>query len=198
MFLNTAQAGCNIGVPLAGSGPSGGRSQSSDAAAAAVIEKSLQGESSEFIDWEMNTFPEGAELTEFRGSGTKHPPNHPTLTKPDDNLFTMKGTRVYRFALASVKKTLNKLLSRNNLVPDDINWMIPHQASGHSVEAATLFGFKKEKVANIVNLYGNCISASIPMTLALYHKEGKIKRGDLCLIGGTGAGLSVAFALIRF
>ena len=76
--------------------------------------------------------------------------------------------------------------------------MIPHQASGHSVEAATLFGFKKEKVANIVNLYGNCISASIPMTLALYHKEGKIKRGDLCLIGGTGAGLSVAFALIRF
>jgi len=169
-----------------------------DAAAAAIIEPSKPGESSELIDWEMNTFPEGAELTEFRGSGTKHPPNHPTLTKPEDNLFTMKGTRVYRFALASVKKTLTTLLKRNNLKPSDIDWMIPHQASGHSVEAAAMFGFKLEKVANIVKLYGNCISASIPMALAIYHKEGKIKRGDLCLIGGTGAGLSVAFALIRF
>jgi 3-oxoacyl-[acyl-carrier-protein] synthase-3 len=158
----------------------------------------LPDESSAFIDWEMNTYPKGAELTEFRGSGTKHPPDNPKLTKPEDNLFTMQGTRVYRFGLASVKKTLTTLLKRNNLNTKDFDWLIPHQASGHAVEAAELYGFKKESIANIVKQYGNCISASIPMTMAIYHKEGKLKRGDLCILGGTGAGLSVAFAIIRF
>jgi len=169
-----------------------------DAAAAAVIEASPPNESSKWLDWEMNTWPEGAGLTEFRGGGTKHPPDHPKLTKPDDNLFSMQGSRVYRFGLGSVKKTLGTLLERNNLKASEIDWLIPHQASGHAIESAELFGFKPENVANIVKKYGNCIAASIPMTLAIYHKEGKIKRGDLCILGGTGAGLSVAFAIIRF
>lgn len=169
-----------------------------DAAAAAIIEATPTDEKSVWLDWEMNTWPDGAELTEFRGGGTKHPPDHPTLTKPDDNLFSMQGSRVYRFALSHVKQTLDALFKRNNLKADDIDWLIPHQASGHAVEAAELYGFKSGKVANVIKKYGNCISASIPMTLAIYHKEDKIKRGDLCVLGGTGAGLSVAFAVIRF
>jgi 3-oxoacyl-[acyl-carrier-protein] synthase-3 len=169
-----------------------------DAAAAVIVEKALPEESSEWIDWEMNTYPKGSELTEFRGGGTKHPPDNPSFTKPEDNLFSMQGTKVYRFALGCVKNTLTNLLNRNNLNPNDFDLMIPHQASGHSIEAAALFGFNLDKVANIVELYGNCIAASIPMTLAIYHKQGKLKRGDLCVLGGTGAGLSVAFAIIRF
>jgi 3-oxoacyl-[acyl-carrier-protein] synthase-3 len=169
-----------------------------DAAAAVIIEKAEPEESSEWIDWAMNTYPRGADLTEFRGGGTKHPPDHPTLTKPEDNFFAMQGTKVYRFALGSVKKTLTALLNRNNLQPADFDMMIPHQASSHSIEVAGMYGFKPDKVANIVANFGNCIAASIPMTLAIYHKEGKIKRGDLCILGGTGAGLSVAFAIIRF
>jgi 3-oxoacyl-[acyl-carrier-protein] synthase-3 len=169
-----------------------------DAAAAAVIEPSQPGESSAFLDWEMNTWHKGAELTEFRGGGTRHPPDNPKLTKHDDNLFSMQGKRVYRYALGMVKKTLDTLLERNNLKAEDFDWLFPHQASGPAVEAAEMYGFKKENVANIVKHYGNCIAASIPMALAIYHKEGKLKRGDLCILGGTGAGLSIAFAVIRF
>lgn len=169
-----------------------------DAAVAFIVEPTPAGESSVWMDWEMNTYPKGAELTEFRGGGTKHPPDHPKLTKPDDNLFAMQGTKVYRYALAMVKKTYDTLLNRNNLKAEDFDWLIPHQASGHAVAAGEMLGFKKEKIANIVRLYGNCIAASIPMTLAIYYKEGKLKRGDLCLVGGTGAGLSVAFSIIRF
>ncbi|TAL67316.1 MAG: ketoacyl-ACP synthase III [Bacteroidetes bacterium] len=169
-----------------------------DAAAAVVIEPTPKDESSALLDWQMNTWPKGAELTEFRGGGTKHPPDHPTLTKPEDNLFTMQGSKVYRFALGSVKKSLKELFDRNKLKAKDIDWLIPHQASGHAVEAAELYGFRMEKVANIIREYGNCIAASIPLTLAIYHKAGKINRGDLCILGGTGAGLSVAFTLFRF
>lgn len=169
-----------------------------DAAAAVIIEPTPEGENSAWIDWEMNTWHKGAELTEFRGGGTKHPPDHPKLTKPDDNLFSMQGAKVYRYALALVNKTLKKLLERNHNKPADFDWLIPHQASGHAISAAEKLGFKKEQTANIIKLYGNCIAASIPLTLAIYHNQGKVKRGDLCLLGGTGAGLSIAFSIIRF
>jgi 3-oxoacyl-[acyl-carrier-protein] synthase-3 len=169
-----------------------------DAAAAIVLEATPPDEKSLWIDWEMNTWPKGAELTEFRGGGTKHPPDNPKLTKPEDNFFSMQGTKVYRYALAMVRKSLDRLFERNHLSADVFDWFIPHQASGPAIAAAEMFGFNHDKIANVIKLHGNCIAASIPMTLAIYHKAGKVKRGDLCLVGGTGAGLSVAFSIIRF
>jgi 3-oxoacyl-[acyl-carrier-protein] synthase-3 len=51
---------------------------------------------------------------------------------------------------------------------------------------------------NIISDYGNCVSASIPLALSLAIRENKIKRGDIVLIIGTGAGLSVSASLIKF
>jgi 3-oxoacyl-[acyl-carrier-protein] synthase-3 len=169
-----------------------------DGAAAAVIETTPQGEPGCLIDWEMNSWPEGAELTEFRGAGIRHPPDNPEKTKPEDNLFHMSGSAVYRMARERVAITLSTILKRNQLKPKDIDWVIPHQASGRAVEAASEYGFNKSQVVNIISEYGNCIAASIPMALAILNNKGLLKRGDLLLLGGTGAGLSVAFALIRW
>jgi 3-oxoacyl-[acyl-carrier-protein] synthase-3 len=169
-----------------------------DGAAAAVIEPTPQGAPSCLLDWEMNSWPDGADYTEFRGAGTRHPPDNPEKTKPEDNLFHMEGSAVYRMARERIAITLSAILNRNKLQPKDIDWVIPHQASGRAVEAASEYGFQKNQVVNIIAEYGNCIAASIPMALAIMHKRGLLKRGQLLLLGGTGAGLSVAFALIRW
>jgi 3-oxoacyl-[acyl-carrier-protein] synthase-3 len=169
-----------------------------DAAAAAIIERTPEGESSAYIDWEMNTWPDGAELTEFRGAGTRHPPNHPTKTSAKDNLFQMKGQKVYRQALIRIKKNLSELYSRNNLKPKDFDRLIMHQASGPAVQMAETFGFSPEKTVSIIAKVGNTIAASIPLVLATANNEGLLKRGDLLLVGGTGAGLSVGFSIIRW
>ncbi len=169
-----------------------------DAAAAAVVEKTPDSENSRIIDWEMNTWPEGAEFTEFRGAGTKHPPGHPEKTKPEDNLFHMKGTRVYRMARKRVRDALEDLLSRNGLGAKDIDWLIPHQASGPALDLASDYGIEQSKVVNIIAEYGNTIASSTPLALAIADEKGLLKRGDLLLLGGTGAGLSVAFALVQW
>lgn len=169
-----------------------------DGAAAVVVERTPEGEPSGFIDWEMNTWPEGAEFTEFRGAGTKHPPNHPTKTSPKDNLFQMNGTRVYRMARDRIKDNFRNLFGRNHVTPDDFDWLILHQASGRAVQMASHYGFPPEKTVNIVEKVGNTIAASTPMVLATAHQQNLLKRGDLLLLGGTGAGLSVAFAMIRW
>lgn len=169
-----------------------------DAAAAAIIEPTPEGESSAYLDWEMNTWPDGAELTEFRGAGTRHPPNHPTKTSEKDNLFQMKGTRVYRQAMIRINKNLSDLYARNNITPEKIDRLILHQASGRAVDMAVNFGFPPEKSVKIVHKVGNTIAASIPLVLATANQEGLLKRGDLLLVGGTGAGLSVGFSIIRW
>jgi 3-oxoacyl-[acyl-carrier-protein] synthase-3 len=169
-----------------------------DGAGAAVLEATPESEPSSLIDWEMHTWPEGAPYTELRGGGTRHPPDNPDKTKPEDNLFHMEGSTVYRMARKQVYITLSALLKRNHIKPADIDWFIPHQASGPALEAASIYGFKKEKVVNIIAKHGNCIAASIPMALATANEQGLLKRGDLLLVGGTGAGLSVAFILMRW
>jgi 3-oxoacyl-[acyl-carrier-protein] synthase-3 len=168
-----------------------------DGAAAALIEATPDSEQSTILDWEMTTWPEAAEFTEFRGAGTRRPPDDPD-TKPEDNLFHMNGPRIFRLAVIQVKRMLEKIFKRNRIGIDNIDWLIPHQASGPGMEAYVKYGFKREKIINTIAEYGNCIAASIPVALATADAEGKLKRGDLILMGGTGAGLSVSFALIRW
>lgn len=168
-----------------------------DAAAGVILEQTPQEESSAIIDWQMNTWPDGAELTEFRGAGTRRPPDHPD-TSPKDNLFQMQGTQVYRQALVRIRSTLNELYERNNVSPEDFDRLILHQASGPAVQMAKAFGFPTEKTVNIIGKVGNTIASSIPLVLATANKEGLLKRGDLLLVGGTGAGLSIGFSIIRW
>ncbi len=166
-----------------------------DAAAAIIIEPS---KNSQIISYKMETWPEGSAYTQVKGGGTyRHPDNPKTLNH--DNYFTMQGPKVYKMARKNVYKMIQNLLQENNLTPNDINLVIPHQASGTAIKAYSKFGgFPESKVMNIIAEYGNCVSASIPLALSIAIEQNKIKRGDIIMMIGTGAGLSVAASLIKF
>ena len=169
-----------------------------DGAAAIILEPATTPDQSELIYFKMKTWPDGAHLTEVRGGGTnKHPQDPKTL--PSDNLFSMDGPGIYKIARKQVYRIMLKALKETNLAREDIDWIIPHQASGKAVEAyISTGGFKKEKVINIVSDFGNCVAASVPMALTKTIQSGKIKRGEKILLIGTGAGLSAACALIQY
>ena len=75
---------------------------------------------------------------------------------------------------------------------------MPHQASGAAVAAVARYGFPDERSVNGVGRYGNTIGASLPMALATANAEGRLTRGDNVMLVGTGAGLSVAAAALRW
>ena len=166
-----------------------------DAAAAIILEPS---NNSKIISYKMETWPEGSSFTQVKGGGTyRHPDNPKTLDK--DNYFTMHGPKVYKMARKKVYQMIQNILLENNLTINDIDLVIPHQASGTAVRAYSKFGgFKEHQVMDIISQYGNCVSASIPLALSLAIEKNKIKRGNLILIIGTGAGLSVSASLIKF
>ena len=166
-----------------------------DAAAAVILEPS---NNSKIISYKMETFPEGSSYTQVKGGGTyRHPDNPKTLDQ--DHYFTMQGPKVYKMARKSVYQMIQNILLENNLSTNDIDLVVPHQASGTAVKAYSKFGgFPDDRVMNIISKYGNCVSASIPLALSIAVEQKKIKRGNIVLLIGTGAGLSASASLIKF
>jgi 3-oxoacyl-[acyl-carrier-protein] synthase-3 len=168
-----------------------------DGAAAAVLEATPEGERSAILGFRMATYPEGAELTELPGGGVRHHPNDPG-TRPEHNLFHMQGPRAYRFALPLARPFLDALFAEVGLGADDIDLVVPHQASLPALKALPALGFPPERVVSILEDTGNCIAASIPMALARAHADGRLQRGHHVLLLGTGAGLSLGAMVIRW
>ena len=167
-----------------------------DAAAAIYIEKtdnSNQG----LIHYSMNTYPEGSDLTEVRGGGTNlHPQD--SITTIADNLFSMNGPQVYKMARKKVYDLIVTDLKKNKLSINDIDLVIPHQASGMAVKAYSKFGgFKESQVVDIIASTGNCVAASIPLALVTAYNDKRISQNKILYFIGTGAGLSVASCLIK-
>ncbi len=166
-----------------------------DAAAAVYLETS--NDSVGLISFDMQTWPEGSHLTEVRGGGTNlHPQDEKTLVS--DNLFSMNGPKVYKMARKKVYNMIKKDLDRNDLKIDDIDCVVPHQASKMAIQAYSKYGgFDTSKVINIIENTGNCVSASLPLALSMAYENGQINNGNLIYLIGTGAGLSIASMLIR-
>ena len=166
--------------------------------AAAILIEAEESKFNNFHYWKMNTWSDGANLTEVRGGGTALHPQNPS-TKPEDNLFSMDGPSIYKIARKKAYKMVSETFKNVEFDKTDVSWVIPHQASEKAVIAYHEYGgFEENKVINIVAKTGNCVAASMPMALATAVQDGRIMRGDLLYFIGTGAGLSMACALIHF
>ena len=169
-----------------------------DGAAAVLVEKSNNFEESCLEYWKMKTFSSGADLTVVKGGGTRLHPQDPK-TKLSDNLFSMDGPKIYKLARKKIYKMLLEMLKDQSINISDIDLVIPHQASITAIDAYVHYGrFNKEQVVNVISKTGNCVAASLPMALAMAYNDKRISRGDRLYLTGTGAGLSIISALIKF
>jgi 3-oxoacyl-[acyl-carrier-protein] synthase-3 len=168
-----------------------------DGGAAAVVEATPEGEASALLAWRMSMWPEGADLTEVRGAGLRCHPNDPS-TRPEDNLFHMKGPAVYRIALEHLPGLLLGTIADAGLRVQDVDLVVPHQASGPGLALLPRLGFAPERTVNVVAEYGNCVAASLPMALAIAERDGRLRRGQHVFLCGTGAGLGAAAAVLRW
>ena len=169
-----------------------------DAAAAAVITASQADEGSNIWHALFETYSSGAHLTEILGGGTLHHPNDPATT-PEMNLFHMHGPAVFKQASLVLAPFLERFFSTLGWERDQVDAVVPHQASRHGLELLTRrLGFNSEQVINHLAQRGNCVSASIPLALAEATYSGRIRRGDRVLLIGTGAGLTLGALALTF
>lgn len=110
----------------------------------------------------------------------------------------MDGREVYKQAVLLLTQASEKILAKNNLSIDDVDWVIPHQANIRIIDhVCKKLRVPAEKVITTVQDHANTSAASIPLALWQAAKEGKLKEGDLILHQAIGGGLIWGAALVR-
>jgi 3-oxoacyl-[acyl-carrier-protein] synthase III len=140
----------------------------------------------------------GGELLKFPAGGTRMPATEETVRQKLHSVH-MEGNEVFKFAVRVMGEAAAKALADAGLQETDIDWLIPHQANMRIIQsAAKRLKMPMEKVIINLDKYGNTSSASIPLALEEAVRDGRIKKGDLVLMVGFGAGLTWASVAFRW
>ena len=111
----------------------------------------------------------------------------------------MNGQEVYKFAVREVPAILQSLLSTTSTQPDQLDWLLLHQANQRILDAvADRFKIPHGKVLSNLSAYGNTSAATIPLMLDEAVRDGRIQPGHRLASSGFGAGLSWGAALLRW
>ncbi|MCA9244513.1 MAG: ketoacyl-ACP synthase III [Phycisphaerales bacterium] len=110
----------------------------------------------------------------------------------------MSGREVYKFAVTQMQTVLSQTLADAGVATDDVTLLIPHQSNLRIIESACdKIGIPMDRVMVNIDRYGNTSAASVPLAMCEAWRAGRIKRGDLVMMLGFGAGLTWGSALLR-
>ncbi|MBF0138507.1 MAG: ketoacyl-ACP synthase III, partial [Magnetococcales bacterium] len=113
--------------------------------------------------------------------------------------IVMRGNEVFKHAVKTMGQIADEALAAHGLKPDDITWLVPHQANIRILQStAKRIGISLDRVVVTVDRHGNTSAASIPLALDEAVRDGRIKPGDLVLLDGFGGGFTWGAALIRW
>ncbi len=138
------------------------------------------------------------DLIAVPGGGSRLPPSEVVVAERMQYV-KMKGNETFKVAVRTLEEVARETLAANNLQVEDLDLYVPHQANMRILKAvASRLGLPPEKVMLNLDRYGNTSAASIPIALDEAVRQGRIKEGNLVMLGAFGAGLTWASALIRW
>jgi 3-oxoacyl-[acyl-carrier-protein] synthase-3 len=113
--------------------------------------------------------------------------------------MTMDGQAVFKLAVKVLEQVANEALEKANLKPEQIDWLVPHQANIRIMEGtAKKMGMSMDKVIVTVHEHGNTSAASIPLALDSGVRSGQIKRGQYLLLEGVGGGFAWGAVALKY
>ena len=113
--------------------------------------------------------------------------------------MTMDGQAVFKLAVKVLEQVAHEALEKANLKPEQIDWLVPHQANIRIMEGtAKKMGMSMDKVIVTVHEHGNTSAASIPLALDSGVRSGQIKRGQYLLLEGVGGGFAWGAVALKY
>ena len=157
-----------------------------DGAGAALFEPNFEGLGVQ--DEYLRTDGNGRDSLKVDAGGSLLPPSIETVNN-NQHVVYQDGKTVFKFAVTRMADVSEKILKRNNLTGDDIQWLVPHQANNRIIEATSKrMKLPDEKVMKNIHKYGNTTSATLPLCLFEYEK--KLKKGDKLVFAAFGGGFT--------
>jgi len=139
-----------------------------------------------------------SEVLEIPGGGSQDPFSQAVLDDRD-HYVRMDGKPVFKFAVKILGTAALESLGQVGLDKDDIDYLIPHQANSRIIDAAAKrLDLNEDQIYVNLDKYGNTSAASIPLALAEAVQDNEIKRGDIVVLVGFGAGLTWGATVIEW
>jgi len=139
------------------------------------------------------------EVIQRTGGGALKPVPDPTGHDLDTFFLQMDGPAVFRHATKAFSEQINETLAREGLKPEDIAWVVPHQANDRILRAVSKrVGIPYDKFIVTISKFGNTSAASVSMALGWAAEEGLFTEGDKILLCSVGAGLTFAGGLLEW
>ena len=162
-----------------------------DGAGAVVLERVPQ---RGFLGFELGADGGGGIHLSLPGSGSRR------IEDATANGFVqMNGREVFRFATRVLVSSAQAVLEHCGVSVEEVDVYVPHQANVRIMDhAAEKLGIPSERMVVNVDRYGNTSSGSIPLALADAQHDGRLKKGDLVLMTGMGAGLTWGSGLMEW
>lgn len=111
----------------------------------------------------------------------------------------MAGKEVFRHAVTNLSAVVNEALAHSNVSPDQVDWVVPHQANQRILDAtARKLKLDPARVISTVANHANTSAASVPLALSTAVADGRIQRGQLLVLEAMGGGFTWGSALVRW
>jgi 3-oxoacyl-[acyl-carrier-protein] synthase-3 len=151
-----------------------------------------------FVCYQMGADGSGGPLLTMPAGGTARPITSEAIAAGDQYL-QMDGRNVFKWAIQALTESIEVVLAKSDMRPQDVSCYLLHQANVRIINnAAEQLGISPEKMFNNLQRYGNTSAASIPLALDEARREGRVRHGDTLLLSGFGAGLTWGTALFRW
>ncbi len=130
----------------------------------------------------------GREFLKIAAGGSILPASQETIDNKQHFVY-QDGKTVYKYAVSGMADVAEKILERNNLTSDDVDWLIAHQANKRIIDAtSSRINLPDEKVLINIEKYGNTTSGTLP--LLLHDFEHKFKKCDTLIFAAFGGGFT--------
>jgi len=130
----------------------------------------------------------GRHYLHMKAGGSVKPATIETVLAKQHFVY-QEGQAVFKFAVKGMADVSYELMQRNNLTPNDIAWLVPHQANLRIIDAtANRMELPREKVMINIQKYGNTTAATLP--LCLWDWEKKLKKNDNIILAAFGGGFT--------
>lgn len=145
---------------------------------------------------------QGIHSTHLYANGTKRDmlqTSGGVATTGETGFIEMQGREVFKYAVSYMADVVEETLKHNNITPEQIDWLVPHQANIRIIEStAKKLDMPMDKVVVTVDRHGNTSAASIPLALDEAVRDGRIERGQMLLLEAMGGGFTWGAALVRY
>lgn len=140
------------------------------------------------IDEFLRTDGIGRQSLKIDAGGSLLPASAETVANKQHYVF-QDGQTVFKFAVSNMADVSEKIMLRNSLTNETVNWLVPHQANKRIIDAtARRMKLDEAKVMMNIHRYGNTTSATLPLLLHDYEKQ--LKKGDSLVFASFGGGFT--------